>query len=67
VATKKHQQRAQSAVLTSQEVACSVPIFTKEFVQFNKAREEEIRHLRRLNQQLEQQNQALYNRVRCGS
>lgn len=63
MASKKHLTKAQGTVMTSQEVAATVPVFTKEFIQHNKVREEEVRQLRRTNQQLEKQNQELYVKV----
>ncbi len=62
--SKRHLQLSHNGSSTSQEVALQVPIFTKEFIQHNKGREEEIRLLLRVNAQLEKQNQALHSRVR---
>ncbi len=57
-------QHAHHTPATAQEMAAAIPVFTKEFIQHNKGREEEVRLLLRSNFQLERQSLALYARVR---
>lgn len=43
--------------------ACDIPIFTEEFLEFNRARETELRQLRKVSMDLEQQNSILNKHV----